>query len=154
MLRIAHRITGDLVEAEEVRQTVFLRLLESPSILRSPESFPTWIRRCAANASITTVRRRRRQARMAVWLTRVGWRVLPNEPAVVAAEADERERLACALAQLGPHDRAMLALRFEEGLTLKELADTLGKPASSVKSQLYRATQRLRRLLVDKHGDD
>ena len=45
VLRVAARVTGDVAEAEEVRQTLFLRLLQSPGNVREPDRFAAWLRR-------------------------------------------------------------------------------------------------------------
>jgi|HubBroStandDraft_6_1064221.scaffolds.fasta_scaffold201976_2 DNA-directed RNA polymerase specialized sigma24 family protein len=49
LLRIAYRIIGFHDEAEEIRQIVLLRILESPQRLPEPRCFAAWIRRCVIN---------------------------------------------------------------------------------------------------------
>jgi len=64
--------------------------------------------------------------------------------------ADERaKRLAGALLQLEPAERALLSLRFDEDLTFAEIASVLGQPASTIKSRLARTVGRLRGLLIN-----
>ena len=144
VLRIAYRITGDLAEAEDVRQEVFLRLLGSPRALRRPQWFAAWMRRVTINTAISALRRRKRRKRLAARL-----RQMHSDPDVPApwqahAAAEDVDRLALALAELTPADRALLALRFDEALTFGEIGQALAKPASTVKSRYRRAIQRLR----------
>lgn len=60
---------------------------------------------------------------------------------------ENEERLKRALAHLPPRQRAALCLRLDEGLSLREIAETMGCSEGTVKSQLSRAAERLRILL-------
>jgi RNA polymerase sigma-70 factor (ECF subfamily) len=57
-------------------------------------------------------------------------------------------RVEAALGALGPLDREVLTLRFEDDLELAELAATLEVPLPTAKARLYRALERLRRGLL------
>lgn len=150
VLRVAARVTGDRGEAEEVRQVVFLRLLESPQAVRDRDRFAAWLRRAAVNEAISAVRRRTRRERA---LGRLHVRRsaaiedLAAHPGDALAAADEASRLAAAMAGLEPGERALLSLRFDEGLTFAEIADALGEPASTIKSRAARVVARLRVML-------
>jgi RNA polymerase sigma-70 factor (ECF subfamily) len=152
LLRVAARVTGDVNEAEEVRQAVFLRLVESPGIVRQPDRFAAWLRRAAVNEAIGAVRRRDRRVRAT---SRLRARMLVPEarnPADALAADDEAARLAAALARFRPDERALLSLRFDEGLTFAEIAAALGRPATTIKSRVARLVARLRTLLDDPEG--
>lgn len=144
--RIAWRITGDAAEAEDVRQTVFLRLLEDPWSLRDAARFGAWIRRCAVNAAINAAARRAR-IRGAGPDPSLDVRESEEDPAERAAAREEAERLSAALAGLPPAERALLALRFDEDLTFEEIAAVIGRPASTIKSRVGKAVGKLRRKL-------
>jgi len=55
--------------------------------------------------------------------------------------------LESALGQLSPEQRGLLALRFGEGLGLREIAGILSIPEGTVKSRLYHAKQQLKEFL-------
>jgi RNA polymerase sigma-70 factor (ECF subfamily) len=57
-------------------------------------------------------------------------------------------RVEAALGGLGPLDREVLSLRFEDELELPQLAETLGVPLPTAKARLYRALERLRGKLL------
>ena len=61
MVRIAYRITGELAEAEDVRQQVLLKLLQAPGAVRRPEQFAAWLRRAVVNTALSALRRKRRR---------------------------------------------------------------------------------------------
>ncbi|WP_165226085.1 RNA polymerase sigma factor [Aquisphaera insulae] len=151
LLRIAARVTGDVHEAEEIRQAVFVRLLRAPGAIREPARFAAWLRRAAVNESIAAVRsrsRRRNVVDRARALAPAAAATGPD-PAEALAALDESARLAEALRSLPPDDRALLSLRFDEGLTFAEIADAMDAPASTIKSRVARLVARLRILIAD-----
>ena len=149
LVRIAYRITGDLAEAEDLRQRVLLRLLESPGSVRSPDRFAAWIRRAIVNQALTALRGRRRRERFDRRLRGHAPATDDADPGEALIAGDQARRLAVALLRLDPRDRAMLSLRFDEDLTFSEIAAALGQPATTVKSRVARAIDRLRVLLAD-----
>jgi RNA polymerase sigma-70 factor (ECF subfamily) len=72
-----------------------------------------------------------------------------SDPLARLAARERRERLGAALDRLGPHDREVLSLRFEEELSLKEIAALARVPLPTVKARLYRAMARLRSRLLE-----
>jgi RNA polymerase sigma-70 factor (ECF subfamily) len=91
--RIAYRITGDAAIAEDVRQTVFLRLLESHNGLHKPDQVAGWLRRCAVNVAITEVRRRNTRQRAGAKLARDCSDMAGSQPD--AAMEVRTKRLSC-----------------------------------------------------------
>ena len=61
--------------------------------------------------------------------------------------AQRRVDLSRAMARLKPRERALLWLAYAEGSSHKEIADSLGLKASSIKLLLFRARRRLAALL-------
>jgi RNA polymerase sigma-70 factor (ECF subfamily) len=149
LARIAYRITGRMDEAEDVRQRVLLKLLEAPGAVRRPERFAAWLHRAVVNAALSSLRHGKR---------REGFRERLREHAPIVDEshahdplvADEQaRRLAAALDRLEPETRALLSLRFDEDLTFAEIAAAMGRPATTIKSRLARAVDRLRGLMAE-----
>jgi RNA polymerase sigma-70 factor, ECF subfamily len=143
LFRIAYRVIGDAASAEDVRQNVFLRLLVSTDRLPPTELLGAWIRRCTINEALLHLRKQRTHKRA---LDRLATQVNPAdiEHPCALDEPTEATRLKLALSQLDPEQRAILALRFDEGLSFQEMADALGRPCSTVKSQVTRAIAQLR----------
>ena len=139
VFRTAYRITGNAADAEDVSQTVFLRLFRrgtSTDVLENEESY---LRRAAINASLDVIRSR--QADRTVELTD-----LPAEP----AREDPRElrqALGRALAQLKPRPAEIFALRFLEGFSNPEIARMLGISQVWVAVLVHRTRQQLRKEL-------
>jgi RNA polymerase sigma-70 factor (ECF subfamily) len=80
----------------------------------------------------------------------------PDSPAMRSREAapsstaDARLDLDVALSLLDPTDRAILLLRYQEGLDYRKIAEVVGCPMGTVASRLNRARTRLRSLLDER----
>ena len=135
--RVAHRITGNAADAADARQQALLALLRDPPA--DDANVGGWLRRSAANAALNLVRSNRR--RRARHLSRKPPSP-PADPAAAAEANDETVRLAAALAALPPDRRALLALRYDGGLTVAEVAAAQSLPPAT-------AADRLRRALAD-----
>jgi RNA polymerase sigma-70 factor (ECF subfamily) len=141
VFRTAHRITGNAADAEDVLQTVFLRMVrrdESADIIERPENY---LRRSAVHAALDLVRARRSNAD-------VDLERLPAAPGFQPDQGDLRELLRCALSELPTRSAEIFTLRFFEGLTNPEIASALGISSITVAVTLHRT----RRALQNKLG--
>lgn len=144
VFRTAYRITGNAADAEDVLQTVFLRLLRRESSLDVLNQKESYLRRAAINAALDLVRAR--QTAVTVELVEVA--ADPRE-----YRLDVRQALARAVAKLSPRSAEVFALRFLEGLTNGEIAETLGISRMLVAVIAHRARQQLRKELRPYLGD-
>jgi len=149
LLRIAYRITGQMAEAEDVRQQVFLKLLEASGAVRRPEQFAAWIHRAVVNTALSALRHRKRREGLNHRLSEHTATVDESHPGDPLIADEQARRLAGALSQLDPEARALLSLRFDADLTFAEIAAVLGEPASTIKSRLARTVSRLRGLMIN-----
>ena len=134
--RTAWRITGNAADAEDVLQTVFLRLAGregSAELMENPEGY---LRRAAVNASINLIELR---SRMNVPLEDA------PEPRVAADQADLRYVLRRAMATLGGRTAEMFALRFLEGHSNAEIGGMFGVSPVVVAVTLHRARRQLQK---------
>jgi RNA polymerase sigma factor (sigma-70 family) len=76
-----------------------------------------------------------------------------EDPAATALRQLERDAMRRALKALPLRDRAVLLLRFEEGLSFPEIGEILQKPEPTVKTSLHRALDRLQRRLNHVEAD-
>ena len=153
VFRAAYRVTGNPADAEDVLQTVFLRLARRGDD-ELDERAGGYLHRSAVNAALDVVRSRQR----------AGW--VPLEPAgggdtyATSAPDPERERasselranLRLALARLSPRTAEIFALRYFEGLPNREIADLLSVSQGVVAVLLHRTRARLRKELVALEG--
>ena len=144
VFRTAYRITGSAADAEDVLQTIFLRLLRMAPTASFPESEESYLRRAAVNASVDLIRSRN-----------VARTVPLNEAmAEVGGEStvDLRDSLRRALAGLNPEAAEIFALRYFEDFTNREIAEALRISQVSVAVKLHRARRQLQRELLSYRG--
>jgi RNA polymerase sigma-70 factor (ECF subfamily) len=144
VFRTAHRITGNAADAEDVLQTVFLRLVrrndrreDSADIIERPENY---LRRAAVHAALDLVRARRSNADMDL-------ERLPATSGSRPDEGDLREVLRHALSELPARSAEIFTLRFFEGLTNPEIASALGISSITVAVTLHRTRRALQNKL-------
>jgi RNA polymerase sigma-70 factor, ECF subfamily len=154
VFRAAYRVTGNPADAEDVLQTVFLRLARRGDA-ELDERAGGYLRRSAVNAALDVVRSRQR----------AGW--VPLEPgsghATLSSDAPDPEReqasrelranLRLALSRLTPRAAEIFALRYFEGLPNREIAELLDISPGVVAVLLHRTRARLRKELAALEGD-
>ena len=144
VFRTAYRITGSAADAEDVLQSVFLRLLRKPEQFDAMENAESYLRRAAINAALDLVRARQR----------IQQTELPELPDGGGHHDGElRRALARALAQLKPRPAEIFTLRFLEGLSNPEIAQMLGISQVLVAVIVHRTRQQLRKELQPYIGD-
>jgi RNA polymerase sigma-70 factor, ECF subfamily len=99
-----------------------------------------WLFGIARNAALDELRRRGRQAELAADPEDLG-QAPPHES---AEEAEHRLALTAGLAQLAPHERELIALKFFAGLANAEIAAVIGVSESNAGTKLHRAVTKLR----------
>lgn len=144
-LRTAYLITGDRHTAEDVAQEALLRALQSLRRFGSGRDFAPWVHRIAANAAIDVMRSQRSRPNV------LGASDQVKAP-FVDLEVDTDSRLANALTQLNPDDRAALVLRYVLNYRAAEIGDILGVAESAVRTRLHRATTKVREVMEADDG--
>ena len=143
--RTAFRITGNAEDAEDVLQTLFVRLLRRdvlPEIDRNPRAY---LHRAAVNIALDVIQSRKRH-------------VSANEEAFYLEDgtpgqdrqssgSEIRESLRVALAELSPRTAEIFVLRYVEGYDNVEIAKMLRTSRSTVAVLLFRARARLKKSL-------
>jgi RNA polymerase sigma-70 factor (sigma-E family) len=138
LLRVAFLLTSDREEAEDLLQTALLKTARHWARLADQEAAYPYVRRVLVTTH-TSWRRRRRVHEMLL-------DQFPDRPAAEPTAIEAGHALQ-ALEQLSPRMRAVVVLRWYEGLTEAETAEALCCSLGSVKSQASRGLARLRELL-------
>lgn len=156
--RLAHGITRNAADAEEVEQDVFLTLFRKIGTFEGRAALGSWIYRVTANAAL--IKRRGKRFEVEVPLedhlptfkedghrdgdrayVLADWSQSPEEELL---SRETRAMLNRALDELPDHYRAVLVLADVEGLSNEEAAAALEESVASVKSRLHRARMTLR----------
>ena len=141
LLRLAVLLTGDRDDADDLVQECLARVL-SAWRRRPPDDPHGYARRALVNLARDRWRRHRRSPVVVPLRGDEGAAVTPHAALV------ERQAMLGALAQLPPRQRAVLVLRFYEGLTEPRIAELLDCSVSSVKTHAARGLDRLRPLVA------
>jgi len=143
--RTAYGVTGRPEDAEDVLQTIFLRLLRRefpPELQSKPKAY---LYRAAVNLSLDTVRARQRQTYMAD----AGSLEDRASKTDSVFEEEMHEQLYRAIAELPPEAAQIVVLRYIHDYTDAEIAKLLGKSRTSIAVRLFRSRARLRKLIRD-----
>jgi RNA polymerase sigma-70 factor (ECF subfamily) len=133
VFRTALRVTGNPADAEDVLQTVFVRVLARGRV--EAVALPAaYFRRAAVNAAVDVLRRRELHAESA-----------PDDRTLSAVQPPLllKEQLRRAIAALDSDDASLFLLRHVEGLTIEELAGMFEMEKNNVTVRLHRIRQRL-----------
>jgi RNA polymerase sigma-70 factor (ECF subfamily) len=155
--RLAYNLLRDREEAWDVAQEAFIRAYQALPSFRGQSAFYTWLYRIVMNVAADRARARGARGR-AFGTERVpeeDWeRVLPDQrgadesPDAVAARGEQRQKIMRALDALPEHHRRIVVLSDLEGLSYREIAETLEIPMGTVMSRLHNARKRLRDALT------
>lgn len=149
--RLAHRLTGNEQDAEDVVQESFIRAYRQLGRFESRANFGTWLYRIVANCSVDLIRVRqsRRDQSRAESLDEaadIASNAAPG-PERLARSAEIERHVASALSQLSPLERAAFTLRHYEGRSIDEIGRMLGLGTSATKHSVFRAVRKLRAAL-------
>jgi RNA polymerase sigma-70 factor (ECF subfamily) len=139
--RAAYLVVHDAAAAEDIAQEAFLAALRALDRFDRRRPFGPWMHRIVVNRAIDVARARalRREVDAAAGQTE---EAPPDEPSVPFSD-----QVLEALRELGPEQRAVVALRYLFDYTPGEIARALELPRGTVNSRLRRALDRLAEVL-------
>src|SRR5262245_22943754 len=143
VFRAAFRITGSVVDAEDVLQTVFLRLSRRGAVSLEPNP-GSYLHRAAINASLDLMRQRARTE--SIPIDDVSPILVANpklSPELQQRNRELRDCLRRAISKLGEKSAEMFVLKYYEGYDNTEIAQLIGTSAMVVGVLLHRARARV-----------
>jgi len=155
IFRIAHHITQNREDAEDVVQDAFLKSYENLEQFQGNSKFYTWLVRIAVNESLMKLRRRRSDRTVSLdedieteedTMPREVADWSPN-PEQLYKQGELKDILRKTIQGLPSSFRTVFVLRDVEGLSTEETAEALDLSIPAVKSRLLRARLQLRERL-------
>lgn len=147
--RLAHRMTGNPQDAEDVVQDTFLKAYRQLDRFESRANFSTWLHRIAVNCSIDLIRGRKHQeaghdASDLEALDKVDDRRIDPSPERLMLSTEVQEKVSRAMEDLTHMERAAFVLRHFEGQSIEEISRALGLKANAAKHSIFRAVRKMR----------
>ena len=143
LFNVALRVLGDVQDAEDVTQTVFLNAFLKLRTYDPRYKFFSWIYRMTVNESLNALKRRKPTVTLEHQLH-------IRAAAAPDSAAEVRDQVGKALMGLKPDDRAVVVLKHFVSFSYQEIADVLEIPVRTVKSRLFTARERLRDALRER----
>jgi RNA polymerase sigma-70 factor, ECF subfamily len=151
--RLAHRMTGNASDAEDVVQDTFLKAYRQLSRFESRANFGTWLHRIAVNCSIDLIRSRphREAGHDAADLEDLGGEIAQERgqqtPERLMLSTEVQDRINHAMAALSQRERAAFVLRHFEGNSIDDISRSLGLKTNATKHSIFRAVRKMRAAL-------
>ena len=148
---LAYHFTHNCEDSYDISQEVFIKVFRSLGKLKNSSAFDVWLRRVTVNACMDHLRRRPNEQMMdslsylePEYIT-MDYNRLPDG----SVENGELQKvISRAVDRLPKRQKRVFILRHYEGLSLKEIARALNCSLGTVKAHLFRATRRLRKILL------
>ena len=145
----------DHAEAEDVLQSVYLKILDGKARYRGESNFKTWLFAVIRKTALSERRANfRRALRSMVGGSRLNESArLPVAPGTLLEQAETQAQFLQALDKLPQRQREVLHLVFYEDLSLREAATVMRVTIGSTRRHYDRGKKRLRELLEDEEGN-
>lgn len=153
LLRYLIYLTGHRELAEDLFQETWIRVLERGHQYDGKHEFSTWLFSVARHLCIDSMRKKNPVSLDGLLDNHDGDHAPLDPPDVrpsaleIVAQHEHADLINAALVGIAAEYREAVVLRFQEGLTLDEIATVTGAPLGTIKSRLYRGLNLLLPLL-------
>jgi RNA polymerase sigma-70 factor (ECF subfamily) len=153
---LAYELTRNHADAEDVSQSVFIKVFRSIGTFQRDGRLNSWLYRITVNAALDHLRKRSffPEEKARVLPDRLADESVPRStapPADPGREAEAalmRRKIDEALDRVSEREKTVFLLRHYHDLSLKEIAEALGLTIGSVKSYLFRSIKKLQKELA------
>jgi RNA polymerase sigma-70 factor (ECF subfamily) len=153
VFRLAHRMTGNPSDAEDVVQETFLKAYKQLGRFESRANFSTWLHRIAVNCSIDLIRSRPHReaghdsADLEAMGSEDGDESRQHTPERLMLSTEVQDRINTAMSALSHRERAAFVLRHFEGNSIEDISRSLGLKTNATKHSIFRAVRKMRAAL-------
>jgi RNA polymerase sigma-70 factor (ECF subfamily) len=143
VFNIVYRMTYNYDDAEDITQSVFIKIYEKLTSFNPKFKFFSWLYRIALNESLNLMNQKKRMTELDADLL-----TIEKTPEQEYDELELSERIQDALMEIEPDHRALIVLKHFEGFSYPEIAYILDLSEKKVKSRLFSARQVLKNVLI------
>ena len=146
LYKVSYRIANNAEAAEDLCHDALFRLYEKDMVFPSPEEAVYWLIRVVKNAALNYSKRKERERKAYQRAFKEETRQ-PETGETQLVKKETREEVLDALNKLPDNLRAVLTLREYSDMNYKEIGRILGLSEGNVKVRIFRAREKLARLL-------
>ncbi|MBC8231099.1 sigma-70 family RNA polymerase sigma factor [bacterium] len=146
VFRLIYRIVGKDADIEDIAQEVFLRAYKGLDKFRGDAAFSTWLTRITVNYCLKVFNQRKTKPLLERLTSFIAWSKESTQQSVVELQ-EQRAVVKQALERLSPKHKAAIVLLYFEEYSCEEIAEILECSVGTVKSRLYHARIKLKKLL-------
>ena len=157
VLSLVQNLVSNRQDAQDIYQEVFVRVYQNLKRFQFKSQFSTWLYRVVVNCCINFNKRKSRSRYYSLedgegdlesgWLMTLEGKELNPEDAMLNKELSEE--IEAALNELSMQQQTVFVLRHYHGHKLKVIAEMMNCSEGTIKNYLFRATQKMQRLLGD-----
>ncbi len=153
---VALRILNNRQDSEEVVQEVFLSIYHNLKNFRFHSSFKTWVYRITVNCAINHINKMTKEKNKLKEYSNSLIQTTDKfqAPQIEKIDTAQEEMINSLLGALDPDQRTCIVLRSFEGLSYKEISDTLKININTVRTRLKRAREKLLNLRKEVAGNE
>lgn len=146
LYRTAYSYVRNEEDALDVFQQTVLLAIESVHQLREPKYFTTWLMKICINVSLSVLQKQKN----VICIDELKFQSLSTE----IATSDEKLDLLDAIYRIDEKYKTVLLLKYYEDLTFEQIAEILGEPLGTVKSNGKRALAKIKKTLKGVYIDE
>ncbi len=143
---LAYRMTGNSEDADDLTQETFIRAYQYLWRYDTSKKFFTWLYTLALNLIRGHLRKKNKYNKSSEEFSA---HLLSDKNPSPETELIETQEMSVYLLRLEYESRALLIMKFHQGLTFEEIAQITGKSLSAVKMSIYRGLEKLKELLKE-----
>ncbi|MFH1061731.1 MAG: RNA polymerase sigma factor [Candidatus Omnitrophota bacterium] len=159
-IRLAYSVTGNLADAQDIAQDVFIRVYRNIGGFRFDCTFSTWLYRIVINISRDFLRKKKKSKivfsqsseNQDIYEQRVDDRA--HNPSKMLIDKELKQRIDLAVSTLSEKQQIAFGLKYRTGLKITEIAEIMGINSSTIKVHLFRAVNSLQKKLSAYLGGD
>jgi len=143
---LAYRMTGNSEDADDLTQETFIRAYQYLWQYDTSRKFFTWLYTLALNLIRSHLRKKNKYNKSSEELSE---HLFADKNPSPETKLIETQEISVCLLRLEYESRALLIMKFHQGLTFEEIAQITGKSLSAVKMSVYRGLEKLKELLKE-----
>ena len=143
---LAYYMTGSSDDADDLTQETFIRAYQYLWRYDMHRKFFTWLYTLALNLIRSHLRKKNKYNKSSEEVSAL---LLADKNPSPETELIENQEISVYLLRLEYESRALLIMKFHQGLTFEEIAQITGKSLSAVKMSIYRGLEKLKELLKE-----